>query len=365
MLAKVKLAVRAMENLPLKRGMNAWLGMVQERRDALAALNRAAKGILNGREKKALVTWVQRSIAQRHDAQVAAILSAIAPSKRGRGGGYSHRRGGDADEDVSKVAALLQEYVDAQSRPSTNTADGGGLDHHHLQTERGDTFLTWAVRYNRAAAARLLLSQFGADVDAKTVRGATALIVASQAGHSDCVHLLLKARSTVDLCNENNDDTPLLVACHEGHSECVALLLGAGAKVNQAKTSNGATPLLIACQRSHIACVRLLISAHPPSVNQVANGGLTPLIVATQEGHIHIMDALLQAGAKVDQARNNGATPIIIASTHGYSDCVQLLVTHGATPPAHPHVPRNNAPPKSERNKWNPSWLLPGAPSKR
>lgn len=301
-LAKMRRCVMWMTKRPLKSGFGQWHGELMAKRTALARLRHAALSIIHARERKVFLTWVAHSDALRQNGVGTDILRAMA------------RR------DNANMGMLLQEHLKLQS------SDAAALDRHWLQTERGDTFLSWAIRHNNAMAARTLIGA-GASVDGRTARGATPLLISSQLGHTSCLEALLKARASVD--GECNGDTPLLVACQEGNADCASLLLRAGAAVNQAKSSNGATPLINACSRDHLDIVWLLVGAGA-SVNQAAHGGFTALIAASMEGLTPIVDALLRNGAHVDQARTNGATAIMVAAKRGHVECAEVLASFGA-----------------------------------
>lgn len=57
--------------------------------------------------------------------------------------------------------------------------------------------------------------------------GSTALWIAAQNGHAECIALLLKAGAAVDAPNKKGV-TPLSVAVHQAHSECVGALVAGG-----------------------------------------------------------------------------------------------------------------------------------------
>lgn len=61
--------------------------------------------------------------------------------------------------------------------------------------------------------------------------GLTALHVACQLGHDECVGLLILRKADVNIQTEGGN-TPLHFACAEGHSGCVEQLINAGAKTH-------------------------------------------------------------------------------------------------------------------------------------
>merc|ERR1719198_1903174 len=86
--------------------------------------------------------------------------------------------------DLGSLRALLS------GRGTRGTSLTAQLD-ARLDTEKQDTLLTWAARHGQAEAVRLLL-EGGASVGATNGGGGSALLIACQDGHLECVRLLLE-----------------------------------------------------------------------------------------------------------------------------------------------------------------------------
>ena len=80
----------------------------------------------------------------------------------------------------------------------------------------------------------------GADVDATSKDGKTALIRASTFGHRDVVQALLNARANID-AESTDGKTTLSVANLSGHRDTEKLLSNAGARVTSDKSRKDAT----------------------------------------------------------------------------------------------------------------------------
>ena len=115
-------------------------------------------------------------------------------------------------------------------------------------------------------------------------QGSTALIIAADAGHEQCVKLLLTHSADVNLLMQN-DVSALWVAAQNGHLNVCRLLVTHNAAVNQRK-SNGATPLFVAAEFGHLPSVKFLIEeGHAdPHIGLFDVGG-NPLYAACQAGH--------------------------------------------------------------------------------
>ena len=195
-------------------------------------------------------------------------------------------------------------------------------------TDKGDTLLSWACRHGQAAVARWLLDR-GADVNGTTAtRGGTALLIACQEGHVNCVQLLCDGGATIELANSMGA-TPLFIASRYGNADCVRLLLSLGATASTVR-EDGSSALFKACQKNHTECVKLLCDAGA-AVNSVRRGGATALCVACQKGHVECVRLVCDAAADVNIARQDKVTPILMACSRGKLDCVRLLSARGAS----------------------------------
>src|SRR6059036_2295307 len=86
-----------------------------------------------------------------------------------------------------------------------------------------------AARKGDAVAVKALLSK-GADVNAKSDYGATALSFAADKGHVEVVKLLLAHKADVNVKDTFYKATPLTWAIGKGHVQIVKLLVEAGAE---------------------------------------------------------------------------------------------------------------------------------------
>ena len=89
--------------------------------------------------------------------------------------------------------------------------------------------------------------------------------------------------------------------------------------------SLGSTALINAAYDGNLKKVEALLDAGA-KVNSTDKFGNTALIIATHRGHIHIVKLLLQAGANVNHAENNGETALMAAIRNHDVDTVQTLL---------------------------------------
>ncbi|HEU4624322.1 MAG TPA: ankyrin repeat domain-containing protein [Steroidobacteraceae bacterium] len=223
--------------------------------------------------------------------------------------------------------------------------------------------LVEAVRLGDAAKARALI-QRGADVNAASPDGTSALHWAVHRDDVATATLLIRHRARIDVVNRYAL-APLHVAAAEGHPRLVQLLLDAGASVNL-RGRNAETPLLMAARKGCAECVQALIAKGADVNVRDEAFALTPLMLASWSGSAQSVEHLLRAGADVDAqtrlgpmpkfiepnagrashgdgilrggvpergsrpARAGGMTALHYAAREGHTAVAQLLVAHGA-----------------------------------
>jgi len=142
----------------------------------------------------------------------------------------------------------------------------------------------------------------GAEVDAPTTAGRTALDLAVQAGHVGTVRVLLAAGADLrQWAGEYGELTPLCLAAMYGHTAVVEVLLDAGAPTG-AQGRMGSVPLVLAA-------------------------------TSTEQGHPQTVDVLLRHGVDINGVMKD-RTPLEWAACFGQVPMVHQLLARGATPTA-------------------------------
>ena len=126
----------------------------------------------------------------------------------------------------------------------------------------------------------------GAEVDAASEFGATALIFAADRGHVEVVKVLLERGADVNRKDTTYQSSPITWAAYNGHAEVVALLLDRGA-------TDAADTLDSAIERGHLEVVKAVLASGKVPKESLSAG----LSAAKQQGRPEIAELLVQAGA--------------------------------------------------------------------
>ena len=237
-----------------------------------------------------------------------------------------------------------------------------------------ETALCMASRAGHTYVVQLLL-EAAADVNKRGIfafnyselQGSTPLCAASYGGHVRIVQLLLDAHADVEkegrFSRRNSHDIngfaakPLFEASSNGHAHIVRLLLQAAANPTYRQAFNDHGPLCAASGSGHAEVVRVLLQAGV-AIDKQAQWQDSPLCAASRGGHIDVVRLLLQFGVDINLTGRHGDTPFFEASRQGYGDLARLLLQAKADI----HTPSRNddthAPVLPVRRRW--SRLHPG-----
>ena len=129
--------------------------------------------------------------------------------------------------------------------------------------DRGEYDLTllMAAEAGDAFSAQAILDAGGSDLEARRdFDGATALLVACENGHVDCVEALIKAGCDKE-ARDNDGFTGLMIAAENGKLAVVQALLDTGGSDLEAREIDGYTAFQSACFRGHVDCMEALSKA--------------------------------------------------------------------------------------------------------
>lgn len=162
----------------------------------------------------------------------------------------------------------------------------------------------------------------GADVDARTPTGTTALMYAVQNGHKAIVRLLIRHDADTD-AQPLNGVSALHSAVINNSPEILNILLDAGADPNL-KDTWGFTPLHYASGFSMpVIAEYLLTGGANPAIN--TPGGFSPLHLAAFTGNPLLGKVLLHYGCPTQTRDKNGFMPHHITAQQGNKAFLKIL----------------------------------------
>jgi outer membrane protein assembly factor BamB len=180
-----------------------------------------------------------------------------------------------------------------------------------------------AARVGDAKAVTALLAK-GADVNAKTPYGATALSFASDKGHTEVVRVLLQNKADVNTKDTFYQALPVFWAVDRGHGPIVKLLIEAGAK-------NPELMLQTAASAGKDDVVKAILET-----GKVKGKSLDQALAATPATAAKVADLLKKAGAKASTVAkpapvNTEALKTYAGNYRGAKDAKLTLTVFGST----------------------------------
>jgi ankyrin repeat protein len=227
---------------------------------------------------------------------------------------------------LSRNLALVESFLnDGANQLMTDKAGKIPL---HVAAQIGDELIAEALIAKHELEVSSRDDHATKFVDTKdTEQGNSPLHYATEIGSLKLVELLTDHGADIDARN-SREQTPLHIAARCGHEDIVLQLLALGAGVNLTD-KDGTTPLHLACAGSWSAVVKkLLDQGADPWLKAVKDR--TPLHLAAANGSREVAGMLVEAGAEIDARDLNRQTPLHAAVLRGSVDLVLMLIEKGA-----------------------------------
>lgn len=171
------------------------------------------------------------------------------------------------------------------------------------------------------------LLELGAEVNAKTNDGASAIHYASADGNIERMKLLHEAGATLE--GKSLSGTPLHWAAGKGRSEAILFLLNKGVNVDITNDS-GLPAVLMAAAASCDLGVKYLVEKGA-DLGHIVSGNLTTLHICAEHGLIEAVKSIVstETGSKCCNIETTeGNKPIDLASMAGHESCVKSLLKY-------------------------------------
>jgi hypothetical protein len=176
-----------------------------------------------------------------------------------------------------------------------------------------------AVQRNDGAVVRTLLKR-GFDPNTVNPKGDPALIAALREPSLNVATALLENPAIQVEVRTAKDESALMLAALKGYLEICKLLIARDADVNKP----GWAPLHYASTGGHITVMRLLLDNHA-YIDAASPNGSTPLMMAARYGTNDAVKLLLDAGADPTLKNVQGLTAIDFARQVQREDTVLLI----------------------------------------
>ena len=238
------------------------------------------------------------------------------------------KSGVSSDEDIGKTLCVacacgqlgVARMLISEFQADVNCKDDSGMmPLHHACTSK------------HLDVARVLISEFKANLNC--VYGDRMLLHhACASGHLNVARMLIAEFNTDVECKDSSRRTPLHYACVNGHLDVVQMLVSEFNAVVDSKDDNGRTPLHDACASKHLNVAKVLTLEFDTGVNCSDGSGETPLHHACASGQIDVVRVLIsELNAGVDCLDVINMTPLHHACANGHLDVVRMLVSEFQT----------------------------------
>ena len=129
----------------------------------------------------------------------------------------------------------------------------------------------------------------------------TALIIAAENGHVQCLELLIQSGACVSI-DDTSGRTPLMAAAENGHDSCVEVLIREAARFDLEGKNNESFPYVDWPQQNEEEDFFI---------------NLTALMYASKNGHATCVNLLLKAGADVNLKDRDDMTALMYGAANG------------------------------------------------
>jgi hypothetical protein len=181
-----------------------------------------------------------------------------------------------------------------------------------------EDFFTAIKRDDGKAVAALL--QRGFDPNTRDPAGLHGLFLAAREPALKVADVLVAWPKTDVEWRSDKGETALMMACLRGHADLARKLVARGADVNQ----TGWTPLHYAATGGHIPIMEMLLDNHA-FIDAESPNGTTPLMMAAHYGSVEAVKYLLEAGADPLMRNQLGLTAIDFAHGANRKDAAEMI----------------------------------------
>ncbi|XP_046549147.1 E3 ubiquitin-protein ligase HACE1-like [Haliotis rubra] len=236
----------------------------------------------------------------------------------------SLKRGRTAElpaDDKAAFYTIMPMVIANQHRSVTDLLSGSKFDVNYACGRARRTLLHVAANCGSYECLHLLLKK-GSKVNLQDVSGCTPLHLAARNGQKKCLNKLLENKSDVNIRN-NEGLTAIHWLAVNGRTELLQDLLQHVEEVD-IEDSQGQTALHVACQNGHKSTLQCLLD-HGSNINKVNHNKWTPLHFACSHGQHEAASILMRRNAKFLE-EERGKTPLDLSVEGGYGETCEVLL---------------------------------------
>ncbi|MEO8314421.1 MAG: ankyrin repeat domain-containing protein [Pseudomonadota bacterium] len=243
--------------------------------------------------------------------------------------------GADAAQPAGNTAAAvpaanLAEVARKQDWAAVQSmAKRPGAELNAVSTE-GSTALHFAINAGEAAVVQALLAA-GADITTRNLAGVSPLQLAITSGDTPITKMLLAKGADAKARDEANE-TLLMLAARYGDGEMASALIAAGADVSYVEPQLSQDALMIAVRSARPSVVESLIKAGA-ELNHQTPPGPEPVTREPGAGGGSTGEGMIRSGVPAEGQRLAGTgqlTALLYAARDGQTDAARLLIKAGA-----------------------------------
>ena len=215
---------------------------------------------------------------------------------------------------MDAINALLKAGAD----PSIIDANGASCLHH---ASDGDC---------RKEVLQTLID-CGVDVNIKSKKNETVLMIACQKGNTDAIDALLNAGADPKSIDANGASCLHYASDGDCRKEVLQKLIDCGADVN-IKSKENRTALMIACLNGNIDAINVLLNAKADTNIFDSNGNTWLHWAIFGDCSKEVLQAIINRGANVNATGKDNPTALMGACQRGNIDAIDILLHAGADP---------------------------------
>lgn len=198
----------------------------------------------------------------------------------------------------------------------------------NARTSRGESALILAAGAGNANTTRALIAA-GADLEARSADWGSSLTLAATNRRWPVAEILLAAGAKANVPDAYGR-TPLHVASIARRWDMVSAFLEKGADPNVVDNVSGDSPLMWAASYGNVEAVKLLISRKADPNLRNPHMCTTALHSAVYSGNEEVLKFLLSQGAQATAADRNGKTALAVAIANRRDGAISVLRAAGA-----------------------------------